>query len=231
MDIIDHQLKPSPLTPKEKQILEFIENYITANSFSPSYQEIKEHFGFASFYSIQRYLKQLNEKNYIRTEGNNKKRSIDIINPSTSLLEAYIDKKSKVQISEELIQLPLLGSVAAGLPLEKQEFDEYIPLAAKTVKNPSQSFALKVEGDSMIEEGILDGDILILESIPSAETGQLIVASIENEATVKRFYKHKKNDINQQVELRPSNANMKSLFFHPSQVEIKAKVVGLFREY
>lgn len=222
---------PPPLTPKEKQILEYIESYIEENSFSPSYQEIKEYFGFASFYSIQRYLKQLSEKNYIQTEGGNKKRSIQIVNTSDSQLNSLMNKKSKNKLESDFLQIPILGSVAAGLPIEKQEFDEYLNLPTDSLKNPKNCFALRVEGESMIEEGIFDGDLLIAESLKHAENGQLIIACIEEEATVKRFFKHKNNSLHKQVELRPSNSSMSSLFYHPSKVEIRGKVVKLLRDY
>jgi repressor LexA len=242
-----------PLTRKEKVVLEYIESYLRSEGVAPSFQEIKEHFGFASFNSVQRYLKQLQKKQYIHLPGGNQKRAINILNSANSVqnhlqnLESHSSmpfndsfRKKEASVpypnntpgtAPESLSLPLFGKVAAGIPLEAIEHDEFIDIPASMVTSSKNTFALTVEGQSMIEEGIFDGDVILVEEKNHAHNGDLIVASIEQEATVKRFFIHKENDHDNQVELRPANSSMQSMWFHPSQVHIRGKVVGLIRKF
>lgn len=223
-----------PLSPKEIKVLSFIEGFIASFGFSPSYQEIKDHFGLASFNSVQNYLKQLTNKGYIHNPLN-QKRAIRILrssNASRDQLE-YVSTMGSprtplLQSNDEILSLPLLGKVAAGLPLESFKFDETIEVPRSLVKNIKKSFALIVNGDSMIDEGILDGDYLIIEEKSHANSGELVVATIESEATVKRIYFSNKD---RKVELRPSNKNLKSQWYSDDQVSIRGLIVGLFRKY
>lgn len=130
------------------------------------------------------------------------------------------------------LSLPLLGKVAAGLPLEARDFNEHIDVPLHLVNQSQKSFVLKVVGTSMMDEGILDGDLIIIEESVEAKNGELIVATIDDEATVKRIYFHK----NQQdgeilVELRPSNPNMESFWIVPSKLNIRGKVISLIRKF
>ncbi|MCB0389981.1 MAG: transcriptional repressor LexA [Bdellovibrionales bacterium] len=257
-----------PLTRKEKMVLEYIEGYLHNEGVAPSFQEIKDHFGFASFNSVQRYLKQLQKKNYIHVPGGNQKRAINILRSANSLQNHLQNLKNKShspfvgsspkkgasvypthtqgfsltnedEIASssfngkrpESLSLPLLGGVAAGLPLEAIEHDEFIDVPSSLVNNFSKTFALKVEGESMIEDGILDGDIILVEQKARADNGELIVASVENEATVKRFFVHLNEDHKALVELRPANSTMQSMWFSPKDVHIRGKVVGLIRKF
>ncbi len=230
---------PRPLTAKEKKVLSFIEQYVDENQMAPSFREIRDFFCFASFNSVQNYIKQLQKKNYIFIPGDNQKRAITLIHSSSSTphfrknLKDPNDAPSmhrqapqSPQTSAESLTLPLLGSVAAGLPIESLKHDEYIDVPLTLVKNARKSFALKVQGESMIDEGIYSGDTIIVESRDSAENGQLIVAVVEGEATVKRIYLHQ-----DQIELRPSNSAMESMWYSDQQVEIKGKVTSLLRTY
>lgn len=233
-----------PLTPKEQSVLQFIEEYILRFGFSPSYQEIKDNFNLASFNSVQNYLKQLTHKRYI-SNPQNQKRAIQVLMSSS----AHSDNLKSVsttgslrtpllQSTDEILSLPLLGKVAAGLPLEAYKHDETLSVPAHMIKNVSKSFALLVQGDSMIEEGILDGDFLLVEERTHAISGDIVVASIDNEATVKRIYynsskdlAHTKKSSGKLIELRPSNKNLTSLWFEESDVAIRGKVIGLIRKY
>lgn len=258
MSQIDHSSQhPQPLTPKEKGILEFLEAYIGRKGFSPSFQEIRSHFGFASFNSVQRYLKQLEKKSYIHVPGGNKKRSISIINASTAVQESVASlaefrdrnntsnafgsppREAPMTVSEPLA-LPLLGKVAAGQPIEAIEGSEFVDVPASFVRNASKSYALQVQGDSMIEDGIHNGDVILVQEQKHASTGEIVVAVVENEATVKRIYTYgsvphaAKEYIDWQgptVELRPSNETMDSMWYQDGQVEIRGVVVGLLRKY
>lgn len=231
------------LTPKEKLVLEFIENHILSSGVSPSYQEIKDHFGLASFNSVQNYLKQLTNKGYIENPLG-QKRAIQILH-SASAVQKQLQSKSVstktgshrsqlLQARDEVLSIPLLGKVAAGQPIEAFKYDEFLEVPPSMVRNPSKSFALKVQGDSMIEDGIFDGDLILVQKQNFANNGDIIVATVENEATVKRIYLRKNplsNRSENMIELRPSNSSMKSMWYQPEQVEIRGILIGLIRKF
>lgn len=236
-----------PLTPKEKAVLEFIESYMAREGIAPSFQEIKNHFGLASYNSVQRYLKQLQVKRYLHLPGGNQKRAIVLLQPSSAAKDALgqvlafkqknaVSDSTKAPVSDgpvrELLSLPLLGKVAAGLPIEEIEHDEFIEVPPALVRDARRSFTLEVKGNSMIEDGIFDGDIIIVQEQPVARNGEIVVATVNNEATVKRFYLHQGNRLARpQVELRPANSEMESMFFSPEKVQIRGIVVGLMRKF
>ena len=234
-----------PLTGKEKGFLEYIESYLEENGISPSYQEIKDHFGFASYNSVQRYLKQLQTKGYIHLPGGNQKRAISILMPSDAAkaaLQQELSNKQQNAVSNpwpprdvprgEVFSLPLLGKVAAGAPIEELNFDENVDIPASMVRKPEDTYTLEVKGQSMIDDGIHEGDILVIQNQKTARNSDIIVATVENEATVKRFYLHDKASMaTPQVELRPSNQDMESMWYSPDQVEIRGIVIGLLRKF
>ena len=278
--------KPLPLTLKELKILEFIESFMQGISVAPTFQEIKEHFGFASFNSVQRYLKQLQDKNYISIPGGNQKRALQVLHSSRSISNLLADRitdtsafsttqypfptqqkkeapfkaESPLAQSAESLSLPLLGRVAAGLPIESFTHDEYIQVPSSLIRNPSKTFALIVQGQSMVEDGIYDGDVIFVQKQTYANNGETVVAMINNQATVKRFYLHQKSAANRpgkkdvhsnpqshahslsasleptpehtkQVELRPANSSMESMWYSPLAVEVQGIVVGLIRRF
>lgn len=235
---------PPPLTAKEKMILEFLESSLADSGVCPSYQEIRDHFGFASFNSVQNYLKQLTNKGYI-AQASNQKRAIQILQTSQAVQENVVrlaDTTKKVRSTfrsqetphemllqtprEEVLSLPLLGRVAAGLPIEEVEHDEFIDVPPSMVRNSGKTFALKVKGNSMVDDGILDGDVILVQKQGNASNGEIVVASVEGESTVKRIYS-KEN----QIELRPANSALKSMWYPPHQVQIQGVVVGLLRRF
>jgi repressor LexA len=234
---------PLPLTEKEKAVLEFIENTLSQTGMSPSYQEIKDHFGFASFNSVQNYLKQLTNKGYIQIP-NNQKRAIQILQSSQAVQQIVQSKVSPSKAGpsrasllqtpsgrEEVLALPLLGQVAAGLPIEHFEHDEFVQVPPSMVRNPSKSYALKVKGQSMIDDGIFDGDIILVQKQASASNGEIVVASIDNESTVKRFFLKNDSEEGKVVELRPANPTMKPMIYSPDRVDIQGVVVALIRKF
>lgn len=260
---------PRPLSLKEKNVLEFLETYMREHGVSPTYQEICKHFGFASYNSVQRYLKQLEAKGYIQLPWANQKRAITLLHPASALQSAIEnlsrddddDDRSASQSSvtpaimpTESLSLPLLGRVAAGAPIEATEHDEFIEVPASLVRHADRTYALRVQGQSMIEDGILDGDVILVQRQNTAQNGEITVAMIGEEATVKRFYNHRgaKNvpqtalgeiferlgveEENQQsfdrlIELRPANSTMAPMWYHPSEVQIRGVVVGLIRRF
>lgn len=253
---MDNTNQPQPLTAKEKLVLTFIEEHVNNNGISPSFAEIKEHFGFASFNSVQNYLKQLNQKGYVRLPKDNQKRALQLIHSSNVIYEnlqktmrsphhfvpspslksvnssGSLQEELLLNSNGEILSIPLLGKVAAGLPLEAYAHDEYVEIPPSMVRNPTKTFALKVKGNSMINDGILDGDIILVQKQNTANTGEIVVAIIENEATVKRFYtKYEPKTHTKTIELRPSNPEMQSMWFKPNEVEIRGVVVGLLRKF
>jgi repressor LexA len=229
---------PKSLTEKETKVLDFIETFQRENGMSPSYQEIKDHFSFASFNSVQNYLKQLSTKGYLQFEPN-QKRAIQVIQGSNAFKNFVsqnnvrtLTKSPRSRLlpdsltTSETLSLPLLGKVAAGSPLEALAHDDFIEVPLHLVKNPNNSYVLKVSGESMIEDGIFNDDYLVISNTSEAKNGDTVIAKINNEATVKKFY-HKNN----QIELRPANSTFKSQFYSSSEVEIHGLVTSLFRKY
>lgn len=253
----------SPLTPKEKAVLGFLETYARINGYAPTYQEICSHFQFASFNSAQRYLKQLESKGYLRLGGGNQKRAIRLLRASSAYQDSVEERERGTHVETVNSQtsagakIPLLGRVAAGAPIEAHEFDEFIDVPASLVKRPERTYALRVRGQSMIEDGILDGDVILVERQSRANNGEIVVAVVSNttgqeEATVKRFYApaNRRSDLalasrnrtqpnknlvedphQNQVELRPANSSMQSLWYDPKDVQIRGTVVGLIRKF
>lgn len=240
------------LTSKEKAVLSFIEQELLLKGISPSYQEICDHFGFASFNSVQNYLKQLTTKGYV-SMAQNQKRAIQILHSANDFQKDLIERlqgttepfrgsstrpssPSQTSLTDhsKVLSIPFLGIVAAGTPLERIEDNEFIEIPIELVKSHKDLFALKVEGDSMIEEGIFNGDTLVIQSQNSAKDGDLVVASIENEATVKRFYQKvnpEQPQAGKLIELRPANSRLKSMWYKHQQIEIKGLVKALIRNY
>ncbi len=244
---------PPSLTPKEMRILVFIEKELQTKGIAPTFQEIQLHFDFASINSVQNYLKQLTVKGYIHIPQN-QKRAIRILLPSVALKKEMLNQFSTktgpsrlklLQAREEVLsspltRLPIMGRVAAGQPLERFLHDEFLDVPPSMVKNPDKTFVLKVEGDSMIEDGIFDGDLILVEKRNSVQNGDIIVASVENESTVKRYFLRRSPSTEKMaepehgrrvIELKPANSQMKSLWYSPEQVAIQGLVIGLIRHF
>ncbi len=231
------------LTEKEKTVLTYVEQSLSERGISPSYQEIKDHFGFASFNSVQNYLKQLIQKGYIAIPSN-QKRAIQILHSSNSVQQTVLkmvqkaaefsdeSENSVTPMREEVLSLPLLGKVAAGRPLEAYTHDETVDVPPSMVRNANKTFALKVSGSSMIEDGIHDGDIILVQKQANASNGEIVVASIENESTVKRYFLRPHPEIKEKmIELRPANSTMNSMWYQPEKVDIQGVLVGLLRKF
>ena len=173
--------------------------------------EIKEHFGFKSLGSVQDYIRYLKNADYIENDTN----SVRGLTPV-----GYGQNTG-----ESSLEIPLHGKVAAGNPIEAMEGTENISVPASMVGKGSH-YALTISGESMIEDGILDGDVIVVKEQKNASNGDTVVAVIENEATVKRYYK-KKNAI----ELHPANSSMKPIIIENGDFQIKGVLVGLLRSY
>jgi repressor LexA len=197
-----------PLTEQQGRIYQYLEDYIRRNGRPPSYQEIQKYFDFTSLNSVVKHLKQLERKGYLESPWGNQKRAF-ILRP----------------LRTTAASVPFLGRVAAGAPIEAVEVPETVEVPESLLAG-GNNFALQVEGDSMVDEGIRHGDVLIIRKQDHAENGQTVVAQIGGEVTVKKFY-HKGN----WVELQPANKQMKPLVVPAEQMEVIGVVIGLMRRY
>lgn len=196
------------LTDKQKDFLAYLSGHIKEWGQAPSFDEICAHFGFKSYNTVTTYLKILARKGYIRLpEKKNKKRAIEVISP----------------VETRRFELPLLGRVAAGKPIEAVEDVRAIEVPPSMV-GTGDYFVLQVKGDSMEEDGILDGDFVVVRKQPTAEKGETVIALVNNEATLKKYYKSKNG-----VELRPCHRGMETIRVETGDLKIEGKVVGVFR--
>ena len=201
------------LTGRQNFILNFLKKLIAKNGYPPTVREIGEEANLSSPATIHFHLKKLEEKGYIKKDDN-KNRTIEILVPNE-----YLEK------NESVVDVPLLGKVTAGTPIEAIETpDEFFSLPISLVNTKNEVFTLKVSGESMINVGIFDGDILIVEKRNTARNGETVVAmNSEGEATVKTFYKE-----NGYFRLQPENDTMEPIIL--KEVTILGKVVGLYRK-
>lgn len=197
------------LTKKQKQILDYITEFISINGFSPSYREIAEYFGLSSPATIYEHIKGLEDKGYIKAEDK-KARSIKIF---------------KKEIKERpALELPLVGTIAAGQPIEAIEEKETITIPADLVTDPN-SFVLHVKGNSMVEDGILNGDYVICERRFYPQNGDVVVALLNNEyATLKKYYREKNR-----IRLQPANSSLKPIY--SKNPVIQGIVKAVLRKY
>ncbi len=202
------------LTARQEYILQVIKKLIAKNGYPPTVREIGAKAHLNSPATTHFHLTKLAEKGYIK-KGDSKNRTIEVLVPNE-----YLEKE------ENVIEVPLLGKVTAGTPIEAIETpDEYFALPANLVNSKKEIFTLKVSGESMINVGIFDGDILIVERQNTARNGETVVAMNENnEATVKTFYKE-----NGYFRLQPENDTMEPIIL--KEVTILGKAIGLYRKF
>ncbi len=181
------------LSDKQVQILKYIKDELTLRGYPPSIREICKAVGLSSTSSVHAHLNTLEEKGYIK-KGTNKRRALELID---------VDDICSDMPKKEIINLPIIGTVTAGSPiLAVENIDDTLPISIDFVGN-KESYVLKVKGDSMIEAGILHGDFVIVNSQHNAKNGDIVVALIGEEATVKTFYKEKDH-----IRLQPQNSSM-----------------------
>lgn len=202
------------LTEKQTMILDILKKLIAKNGYPPTVREIGEAAKLSSPATIHFHLKQLEEKGYIKKDDN-KNRTLEIL----------VENEYLQNTNEKIVDVPLLGKVTAGTPIEAIEMpDEYFSLPANLIPTNKEVFTLKVSGESMINVGIYDGDILIVERKDTARNGETIVAmNNQNEVTVKTFYKE-----NGHFRLQPENDTMEPIIL--KECTIIGKVIGLYRK-
>ena len=197
------------ITDKQREILEYIKEMILKKGYPPAVREICEAVHLKSTSSVHSHLESLEKNGYIRRDPT-KPRTIEILDDDFALTR------------RELVNVPVIGTVAAGTPiLAEQNIEDYLPIPAEILPN-KEVFMLKVKGNSMIEAGIYNGDKVIVAKQPNAENGDKVVALVDDSATVKTFYKE-----NGHFRLQPENSSMDPIIL--DKVEILGKVIGLFR--
>lgn len=196
------------ISPKQLEILEYIKSQILERGFPPAVRDICEAVHLKSTSSVHSHLETLEKNGYIRRDPT-KPRAIEILDDSFNM-------------RREMVNVPIIGRVAAGEPiLAEQNIEDYFPIPMEFMPN-NQTFILKVQGESMINAGILDGDMVIVEQRATARNGEMVVALIEDGATVKTFYKEDGH-----IRLQPENDTMDPIIV--TDVQILGKVIGLFR--
>lgn len=204
------------ITRRQSQVYDFISRFVAEKGYSPSFEEIGEGLGLNSLATVHKHISNL-EKKGLLTRDYNRSRSIDLLPPKGKL-------KQSMAVNTGIV-LPLRGRIAAGQPIEAVENPETISLA--DFVQSKEVYVLEVRGDSMQDEGILDGDYVLVENTKIAHNGDIVVALVDgNDATLKRLYRE-----GDQIRLQPSNASMAPIVVHASAVQIQGKVIGVLRKY
>ncbi|MGN0422422.1 MAG: transcriptional repressor LexA [Lachnospiraceae bacterium] len=197
------------ISPKQQEILDYIKSQILERGFPPAVRDICDAVHLKSTSSVHSHLETLEKNGYIRRDPT-KPRAIEILDDSFNFTR------------REMVNVPMIGRVAAGEPiLAEQNIENYFPIPMEFMPN-NQTFMLKVKGESMINAGIFDGDLVLVEQCQTARNGEMIVALIEDGATVKTFYKEK-----DAIRLQPENDSMDPIIV--TDVKILGKVIGVFR--
>ncbi len=199
-----------PLTKRQKEILDYLKGFIDEMGYAPSFEEICRYFGYTSLATVHEHLSNLERKGYI--------------------LRSYRESRS-VEFpaqAEPSVALPLLGTVAAGLPIEAIEDDETLSIPGEMIRKGLEHYVLRVSGESMIDEQIRDGDHIVVNARETAEDGEMVIALVRDEAaTVKKLYREPGN----RIRLQPANENMEPIIEDAADVHVQGVVVGLVRRY
>ena len=199
-----------PLTKRQREILDFLNEFIDQNGYAPSLEEVGRRFGLSSLATVHKHLTNLQEKGFIKRAWN-RSRSVELL---------------PMRVGTRAIDLPLLGNVAAGVPIEAMVSTETVAVPENLV-GKHETYALQVRGDSMIDEQIRDGDVVIVEDRETANNGEMVIALLRGtEVTLKKFYRD-----NGRVRLQPANKSIEPLVVDSNLVQIQGVVVGVMRRY
>jgi len=218
MKIMSTNKNNKKISSRQGKILEFINKKIREEGYPPSVREIAKAVGLSSSATVHSHLKKLEGLGYIKRDAS-KPRALSVISSTEEDLE------DMSRSANNLVFVPVLGNIAAGTPILAQEnIEDYFPLTPDFVRGQSEVFMLNVHGDSMVNAGIMDRDQVIVRKQDTAINGEIIVALLEDEATVKRFFKGKSN-----IRLMPENDHMEPII--AKDVKILGKVIGIIRKY
>jgi repressor LexA len=201
-----------PLTKRQREILTFLGSYSEGNGYAPSFEEIASRFNYNSLATVHEHLSNLERKGYIK-RSYNESRAIQIL-PSDAFPKA--------------IELPVLGAVAAGLPIEAASPGETIAVPNEFVRRSGSHYVLKVRGNSMVDAQICDGDYVIVNERQSVDNGEMVIAMLGgNAATVKKFYRERDG----RIRLQPANETMLPMYLDENDIAIQGVVVGVLRRF
>ena len=199
-----------PLTKRQREILDYLDDFIQQHGYAPSLEEIGRRFGLSSLATVHKHLTNLQEKGFIRRAWN-RSRSVELV---------------PTRVGARSLELPLMGYVAAGAPIEAVATAESIAVP-EALAGKQDTYVLRVRGDSMIDEHIRDGDFVIVEDRKTAEDGEMVIALLNGtDATLKTFFKD-----NGKVRLQPANPTMHPILIDAAELQIQGVVVGVMRKY
>jgi repressor LexA len=206
------------ITRRQRELYDFISRFVAERGYSPSFEEIAEGLGLNSLATVHKHVSNL-EKKGLLTRDYNRSRSIDLVAPKGKL-------KQSMAVNTGLV-LPIVGRIAAGLPIESIEQRDGNTISLADFVRSKEVFVLEVRGESMQDEHIMDGDYVLVEKTKVARNGELVVALVNgDETTLKRFYKE-----GEKIRLQPSNAAMRAIIVPATAVELQGKVIGVLRKY
>lgn len=209
--------KPAYLTERQRDILEFIERFLAERGIAPTHREICDQFGYSSYGTVYKHLKLLQEKGFLRKDWN-QKRGIELLRPVPGGGE---------HLAAAEVELPFYGRIAAGQPIEAVAGDETLSVPHHLLgRRRGEHYVLEVVGDSMIDEGIHEGDLVIVLQRELAEPGDMVVALVGSDATLKRFFPE-----GDTVRLQPANPHMQPIRVPAREVRVQGIVVGLMRRF
>jgi repressor LexA len=203
------------ITKRQREVYDFISNFVSSNGYSPSFEEIGSGLSLRSLATVHKHITNLERKGLLKRDYN-RSRSIDIL-PARGM--------ARPRPKAEVFRLPLLGRIAAGRPVETFENPETLSL--EDITRSKEVFVLEVRGDSMQDEHIVDGDYVMVEKVKNARDGEIVVALVDgSETTLKRFYRE-----GQHVRLQPANTRMAPIMVAANAVQIQGRVIGVLRKY
>jgi len=202
------------VTERQRDILNFIRDFQKERGIAPTHREICDHFGFSSYGTVYKHLSLLEKKGLIRRDWN-QKRGVELVEKPDASRETTANVR----------ELPLFGYIAAGRPLEVDLSDETIAVP-QHLTTRGENYVLKVRGDSMVEDGIFDGDLVIIARRDEAGNGEMVVANVNGEVTLKRLYRE-----GDRVRLQPANSMMSPIYAPARDVAVQGVVVGLMRRF
>ena len=199
-----------PLTKRQREILDYLNDFIQQHGYAPSLEEIGRRFGLSSLATVHKHLTNLQEKGFIKRSWN-RSRSVELI---------------PARVGTRSVEVPLLGYVAAGSPIEAIAGAETINVPEDLV-GKRDTYVLRVKGDSMIDEQIRDGDFVIVEDRKTADNGEMVIALVGGaDVTLKKFYREQGR-----IRLQPANPAMQPMLFDPEQIQVQGVVIGVMRRY
>ena len=223
------------LTAKQHELLLFIQRKLEDSGISPSFEEMKEALDLKSKSGVHRLISALEERGFIRRLPN-RARALEVLRepenvaasrkPANDTVVSLTPPRAKLEPANDVIEIPLHGRIAAGVPIEALESDRTLPVPAALL-GPGDHYALEVSGDSMVEAGILDGDYALVKRTDTARDGEIVIALVRNEEATLKYLRRE----NGMVRLDPANAMYDPQVYRPEEVVVQGKLAGLLRRY